>query len=153
MKTLKKIILLLVLCPALFIIFYPVDHKINIEGTWSVDKVLVSGVQKASIGTVDIYENKINTYGATLFDDNTIYEFKLSDNDSILIFKKKVVSNIGPDQKNIDLEGKYKVKLQSKIIGGDTNAYYDIRLKFISKNNFITISRTESVQWNTRSLR
>ncbi|MFD2602327.1 hypothetical protein [Flavobacterium suzhouense] len=151
MKQSTKILCIVIICIVLLIIFYPTEKKLNIRGNWSIDKLVVNGEEKL-FGSVEIEENKIyiNRYNPL---KNCSYKFKIHSNDSIKICCKeeKVISRDSFERlsaEDINLEGNYKIKKSSKIIGSGTNAYYDLKLEFISKNKSIFMYNTEPVRWN-----
>lgn len=149
----KKIILLLLLAGAIIIIFYPQEKDIDIEGYWTSEKIIVNDTAISFTSDIHIYGNQIAINEHNLF-DNGSYTFKRIGKDSINICCKEekalIKDSLDLYEKEKNLEGNYIIKMSSKIIGGGTKAYYDIRFNLISKNRSINMYRTEPVNWNKR---
>jgi hypothetical protein len=151
MKLSTKIIALIVLVAALGIIFYPTDEKPDLRGDWSISKLLVKGEEKLLTGSITIESNYFIVNKLKLI-NNYRYKFRIYANDSITICCKEdgIILNdslqmLSEEDKN--LEGRYKIKKLSRIIGGGKSAYYDLKLELKSKNKTIFLSRIEPVQW------
>ena len=140
MKSLSKIIPLLLIGVGVVTIFYPVKVKPDIKGSWNVDKLMVKQNEIPFNGSVNIDENRFD------ISVNNLFEFKYNDSN------KYTYTIVGDSiylesDKTQTFTGNYKFNNVSKVIGGGENAYYNITLNLVSKNKSISMFRTEKLHW------
>lgn len=141
----KKIILLLLLVAALVIILFPPEKKLNLDGDWSIDKIIVNGEDKRISGLFIISNNNLTIRGSNFVEQGIEHADFIIKKDSVKI-KSIDETRILPVEE-INYNGNYKINISSTLEGSGNTAAFNYKLVLESEDVSINLSRIDRVKW------
>lgn len=150
MGTTKKIILVSITIAVLVILFYPVKRKPNLDGNWSIDKLVIDDKVSRHEGTLTISNNLVTIYRSNYLSGLITGKLSFKD-DSLLVKIDKIINPLS--SKQIDFSGKYKIDISKDVEGSGERSVFVYQVTLSSNNKKIILSRTRNVRWKKRAQR
>lgn len=137
---LKRLLWFIFFAAVLIVIFVPVRKKLDIEGEWTVCKMIINGKDVAYTGTASFYGDKV-----TFYSTGKSFVTHLIEHGQLKKYKDSLVIDSGYD--NL-ISGVYSIKQSRKLEGIGERATFLIELELKSKNKLICLYKIEAVKWN-----